>query len=91
MNRIRRKEIQEIIVRVENLVRILDDVNEQVDSVKAAEEESRDNIPENLQYSERYERADSVCDALDSALDSLFSCQSDFEDLISYLNEATEI
>jgi hypothetical protein len=48
----------------------------------AEEEEYRDNMPENLQGSERYETADTACDNLQSAIDSL-------EEAFEYLNEAT--
>ncbi len=45
------------------------------------QEEYRDNMPENLQGSERYEKADEACDNLRGALDSL-------EEAINYIEEA---
>ena len=76
MNKIRRKAIQELKSRSEELM-------EELDSLKDAEEEYRDNIPENLQGSERYEKAENAVDNLESAYYSL-------EEVISYLEEATE-
>ena len=76
MNRIRRKQIADL---VEKLYVIQSDL----ETIKDEEEEYRDNIPENLQTSERYEKADNACDCLDSALYSL-------EELLGYLEEAAE-
>ena len=38
---------------------------------KEMAEEYRDNIPENMQGSERYEQAESACDSLSEAVDSI--------------------
>lgn len=64
MNRERRKNIQGILDHLEELKGSLEEV-------QAEEEEYRDNIPENLQGSERYEKADEACDTLSGAVDSL--------------------
>lgn len=50
-----------------------------LESVKDEEEEYMENIPENLQSSERYEKAENAVDNLDSALDSLDEAISDIE------------
>lgn len=55
MNKIRRKNLQSIIDQLEELKGSLEDL-------QAEEEEYRDNIPENMQESERYEKADEACD-----------------------------
>ena len=55
MNKIRRKNLQAIIDRLEELKGSLEDL-------QAEEEEYRDNIPENMQESERYEKADEASD-----------------------------
>ena len=55
MNKIRRKNLQSIIDQLEELKSSLEDL-------QAEEEEYRDNIPENMQESERYEKADEACD-----------------------------
>ena len=64
MNKIRRKNLQSIIDQLEELKGSLEDL-------QAEEEEYRDNIPENMQDSERYEKADDACDNLSDAVDSL--------------------
>ena len=64
MNRERRKNLQSIIDQLEELQGSLEDLLEE-------EEVYRDNIPENMQGSERYERAEEACDNLSEAVSSL--------------------
>lgn len=75
MNKVRRKELQElydIISEAKDRLEMLHD-----------EEEYKDNMPENLQSSERYEKAEAAVDALDSAVSSL-------EEVLDYIEEAQE-
>ena len=73
MNKIRRKSLQAIIDQLEELKGSLEDL-------QAEEEEYRDNIPENMQESERYEKADeapwTVWKKLSAALTPLSSERS---------------
>ena len=71
MNKVRRKNLQAIIDQLEELKGSLEDLQ--------TEEEYRDNIPENMQESERYEKADEACDNLSSAVDSLEEAISSIE------------
>lgn len=64
MNKIRRKNLQTIIDRLE-------DIKADLEEITYEEEEYRDNIPENLQSSGKYERADEACDNLNDAADTL--------------------
>ena len=64
MNKVRRKSIDEIIAKIQELT-------EEIECIMADEEEYRDNMPENLQGSERYERADEACSAMQDAIDNL--------------------
>lgn len=74
MNRIRRKALNDIKDQIEMLRCTLEQLAEE-------EEEYRDNMPENLQGSERYEKADEACDSLSSALDSL-------DEAVEHIDEA---
>ena len=76
MNKLRRKQLAAIIEKLEELTANLE-------TLKEEEEDYRDNIPENLWGSERYEKADTACDNLDYAVSSL-------EEALSYIEEATE-
>lgn len=64
MNKARRKSLQEVIDKLEGLMG-------DVEILQEEEEEYRDNIPENMQGSERYEQAESACDSLSEAVDSI--------------------
>jgi len=76
MNKPRRKALQEIIDQLEEL-------KGSVADIQSEEEEYRDNMPENLQSSERYEKAEEACDSLSDAISSL-------EDAIGNIGEAIE-
>lgn len=74
MNNQRRKEIDKLISSIDALKNVAEEL-------LSEEEDYRDNIPENLQGSQRYEDADEACDHLDDAI----AC---IEDAISALEEA---
>ncbi len=76
MNRTRRKTLEEIYDK-------LSEMKELLEQVKDEEEECRDNIPENLWGSERYEKADEACNNLDFAASSL-------EEVLDYIESAKE-
>jgi Tfp pilus assembly protein PilE len=88
MNRDRRKEIQRVIVAIQDIAMQIASVSDQIDMIKGEEEEYRDGIPENMQSSERYYRAEAAAEALSSAYDDLESF--DVETVISSLQEAME-
>lgn len=64
MNRQRRKKLNTVKEAIENL-------KEALEYLAIEEEEYRDNMPENLHESERYETADNACDALREAVGNL--------------------
>lgn len=57
--------------RLSKCVHRLHEIAEEVDAVKAEEEDVRDNTPENLQGTERYEICEAACDAMEEAVDLL--------------------
>ena len=72
MNKIRRKELSIIYHEITELM-------ERLEAVKDEEEEYRDNIPENLQASDRYAKADEAVSALEEAFDYLSSALDNIE------------
>ena len=76
MNKARRKNIQDVVNQLEDLKSTLE-------GLQGEEEDYRDNIPENLQGSARYEAADEACDTLGEAVNGL-------EDIITSLGELAE-
>lgn len=76
MNRIRRKALANIKEQLETL-------KEELETLKEEEEDYRDNMPENLQGSERYDKADEACGYLSDAVDGL-------EDVVCSIEAAME-
>lgn len=72
MNKARRKALDEVISKIEEAKKLLE-------NLQAEEEEYRDNMPENLQGSERYEAADAAVDNMSSAVDALDEAISSIE------------
>ncbi len=64
MNNPRRNEL-------ENILKLLESAKDRLEVVQADEEDSRDNTPESLQYTERYEQSEAACDNLADAVSSL--------------------
>jgi len=70
MNKLRRKSLQEIFDK-------LSDLREEIESIKDEEDESRENMPENLQGSERYEQSETASYNMDEAMEYISSaCDS---------------
>ena len=75
INKNRRKELQHIIDGLDILKSNLEDI-------QTEEEEYRDNIPENMQSSEKYEIAEAACDAMSEAIDNLEEAIGNIESAI---------
>lgn len=61
MNKQRRKALNELYDRLTELYDLLEEIKDE-------EECYKDNMPENLQNSERYEIAENACDNMDEAI-----------------------
>ena len=72
MNKARRKALDEVISKIE-------EAKELLENLQAEEDGYRDNMPENLQGSERYEVADAAVDNMSSAVDALDEAISSIE------------
>ena len=72
MNKALRKALDDVISKIE-------EAKELLENLQAEEEEYRDNMPENLQGSERYEAADAAVDNMSSAVDALDEAISSIE------------
>lgn len=75
MNKLRRKSLQ----RINDQLAIL---KEELAEILEGEEEARDNIPESLQETPQYEKADAACDAIEAAVDALDEAMSQIEEAI---------
>ena len=90
MNAPRRKKLQAIIEAIEELKSQLEDQQTDLEELKNEEMEYFENIPENLQSSERYERAETSSSALEEAYDTLYYLISSLEDVTSSIQEAID-
>lgn len=75
MNNSRRKELEKAVNLLEEAQSIIEDCRDE-------EQDYLDNMPENLQYSEKHDVAEEAFNNLDSACDAL-------SDVIDSVNEAT--
>lgn len=76
MNNVRRKNIEKVIGMISDARSLLEELMQE-------EEEYRDNMPENLQSSERYEKADEACYAMEEAIGNMEDIESALEEVIS--------
>ena len=76
MNKNRRKRIKEAVALLTTAFSIVEHISDD-------ERDCLDNMPENLEYSERYEKMESAVDKLDDAAQGI-------QDVIDLLNEAAE-
>ena len=88
MNNARRKKINNIIEKGSDIVELLEEIKAAIEEVKDEEQDYLDNIPENLQNSEKYELADNAVQSLESALDWIDNI--DIEELNGYLEESIQ-
>jgi len=76
MNSQRRKALQVVFDTIS-------EAHETLEVLKEEEEEYRDNIPENFQGTERYEKAENACEILDTAVSSLEEAVNAIEEVIN--------
>ena len=89
MNNKRRKNIAEIISQLNSLSEKVENILSDIEIVKDEEEECLENIPENLQESERYNQVEEAADNLNTAYDMCQDVFGNIEEIISTLEEAT--
>lgn len=90
MNKNRRKALDEVVKKIEELQSGLSELLGDLDSIREEEEEYRDNIPENMQDSEKYWKADAAVDALMAAYDALDAADSDMDEAAGNILVAIE-
>ena len=64
MNNTRRKQLDELISKIE-------DVKVELESIMSDEDEYRDNMPESLQESERYQNSEDASSSMEGAMEAL--------------------
>ena len=77
MNRYNRKEIENIIDTIEEL-------KNDLEVLLSEEQEKRDNMPENLEFSECVEVMDNAISNLDEAISNIDEVLSNLHDILGY-------
>ena len=90
MNAPRRKNLAKIIAAIEELKSQLDDQNTELEDLNDDEQTAFSNMPENLEGSERYERAETAASALEEALEALQEALDQLDTCVESINEAIE-
>lgn len=88
MNRTRRNELAKLKERIDNVQTEIYEIMEALESLKDEEQEYLDNIPENLQGSERYDRAEQAVDSLEQAHDTLETMHDEAGEVLDSIDEA---
>ena len=88
MNKTRRKAIEEVIKRLNDVQAEMEAILEDVDGLKDEEQEYLDNMPENLQGSDRYSAAEEAVGNLEAARDTLEELKDQIDDVTGGLEEA---
>lgn len=90
MNNVRRKDIKAVVERIYKMQEMLEDIKSDLECIKDEEDEYRDNIPENLQESDRYYASEEASDQLDDAISEIDSALSEIEEAIYSAETAME-
>lgn len=88
MNNPRRKQIDKIKTSLEEIQSLLIECTADLGSIRDDEEESMNNLPENLQESERYQKMEEAYENLDYAHSELENLEETLTEIIGYLEEA---
>lgn len=83
MNKKRRQCIDSVILKINNLQDIIEELQQDIEDIAADEQDYLDNIPENLQASERYEAGENAVENLEAAINWLEDINtSELEELL---------
>lgn len=81
MNNARRKSIKTLKSRIEAILVEINDIHDNLEIVLDEEQDAFDNMPENLQYSERGENSSNAIDSLTEAISNLEEAISNLEEI----------
>lgn len=90
MNKVRRKEIEEIRGLLEKAQELIQEANERLETAKDEEQEYYDNMPAGIQDSEKGELATAAIEALESACYTVEELDGQIDDILGNLDTAVE-
>lgn len=88
MNPSRRLQIKNIISEIDEVKSVLAEIKETILNIKSDEEEYRDSMPENLQNSDRYYKADEACDNIENAINNIDDIGDELDVVLDSLRDA---
>lgn len=88
MNAQRRNRLRAACRQLEQVKTDLELVCEKIDTIRDEEDEARDNMPENLQYSERYEESEDCSRLMDSATECITATTEYIDSAIENIEQA---
>lgn len=90
MNNDRRKALQKLRELLVYAQGDLQEIKQDLESLRDAEQRYYDNMPENMQSGDKGSKAEENADALDSAVENLGTIDSEINDAITYIDTASE-
>lgn len=90
MNNTRRKEIAELVARIEAARSELDSIKDEIDNQRDTEQEYRDNMPDAFGDGEKGQRAEEVIEHLEGAHSNLEDLDNTLSEVLDALNEAAQ-
>lgn len=73
MNNARRKQIEDVKVRIAELLSQAEEIKTDVEAIRDEEQDYRDNMPESFADGEKGEKADTAIEALEQVIEDLES------------------
>lgn len=90
MNDIRRRALAKVKKDMSSARAYLEDRQSTVSDIMTEEDDARDNMPEGLIGSEKYEKSENASEKLQECIDSLDEVLSMLDDIMDALDEAME-
>lgn len=87
MNKRRRQSISKLRDKLTELCTHLDTVKDELSDILDEENESRDNMPESLEESQRYYDSEEASEILEANIDELIDIQEQLNDVIDELQK----
>lgn len=87
MNKQRRTKVRKIIEMLEKQKNELSIIGENLDEVSEEESDARENMPESMMYTDRYELSEEISDKLDEASASITDIIEIIDDILAVLDE----
>lgn len=90
MNKVRRKALAALYEGLSKVQFAVQDIKDELNTLKGEEEEYKENMPESLQDGDKGEKAQSAIDAMQEAFDKLEEIDSSLDEAMTSIETAGE-